>query len=395
MSRPRRRPDLRPARARRAGPVRPALLALLALLAAAAGYLVWRHLALAPPSPARLLARSTDATAKLTAASFTLEAPWPQAHAPASGLPGARTLLGPVEGARRWRVLWHRELGMRTELLEPEELRGTLAVQAPGGSWVWSPLLGVALGSPGATPPPYFEELLALARTGAEPRVVGRTTVGGREAWEMRVRTGPAAAGEAGPAPASETAGELQFWFDRATWLPLGVRLLDPNGRALGRVAISDLDLGPAAAAADFDFAPPAGARTLPLGEVRTLASVAQAQLGFVPLQPRHLPAGFALRAVNLLGEGTGAALVLTYSSIPGRDGAGPVAGLISLTQSLAGPDYRPLPYGAPHRVGQWEGRWFELGDLRGLDWRAGEVAMTLFGTVSLGELTRVGASVR
>jgi hypothetical protein len=364
----------------------------LVLLAGA--YVAWLRAHPALPTAPQALTRATEARAALAEVGFIVETPWPQANPPASGLPGARTLLGPVEGTRKWRVLWHRELGLRTELLEPAELRGTLTVLSPTAAWTYSPLLGVAMEWPPTSPAPlYFDEMLALVRAGVAPQAVAWTTVNGREALLIKAGVSPGTGAAAG--------SELLVELDRATWLPVRARLLDANGRVLGAITVSDVRLRPGATAGDFAFAPPAGSRVLAPGHLESFAAVdaVRPRLGFAPQQPAYLPAGFTLRAVNLLGQGDQTALVLTYAAAPADAGqtAGQAAGagLISLTQALAGPEYRELPYGMPHRHGGWEGRQFELGEMRVLDWRSGPVALTLFGTTSLAELARVAASVR
>ncbi len=350
---------------------------VLALVAVAA----W-HLASRPPAAATLLSRAQAARSKLTGISFVLSSPWPQAQSSVSGLPGARALLGAVEGDRSWRVLWRSDGSMRAELLEPEETAGVLTIVSPGATWVWSPLLGVAISADSTGPAPlWVDEVLALASAAADR--AGRSSLkGGAFVADFPV--------------ANPAGGTLRVAFDRKSRLPASAQLLDGNGRLLSSLAASQVDLTPAIGGDDFAFAPPDGARVLTFGQVQGLPSVAAAAaagLPFAPVQPGYLPEGFQVAAVNVFGRGDAASLVLTYRR-PG-DASGSAGGLLSLTQARAGAGYQPLPYGMPVAVGSSEGRSFELGELRGLDWSSGDNALTVFGTVSASELLRVAASVR
>ena len=109
----------------------------------------------------------------------------------------------------------------------------------------------------------------------------------------------------------------------------------------------------------------------LPATGVQTMADTAAAAtvLDFVPVVPAYVPAGMQLLTVNILGQGQTAALVLGYGPPPGGSAA---TGLLSLTQTIAGADYRQLTLGTPVSVAGQPGRQFELGELRGIDWRAG-----------------------
>jgi hypothetical protein len=68
---------------------------------------------------------------------------------------------------------------------------------------------------------------------------------------------------------------------------------------------------------------------------------------------------------------------------------------MFSLTQALAGSGYSPLPYGRPEERADVKARVFELEAMRVVDWLAGELACTLFGTISHSDLLDVAASVR
>jgi len=363
---------------RRAPVVAFALLLLIGFAALAA----WYYQPRLRPTPSQLLARSAKAHEGLVELAFTLQSPWPQANPPTSGLPGARALLGPVEGQRTWRVIWHRDLGMRAQVLAPDDIAGTVTTASPASSWTYSPLLGVALSGPPhqGRPQLYIDDLMALASIGTNPRLLGQTTVGGRNATELALTID------------LQPATELRLALDQATALPLAAGTYDANGRLLGRMEATDLDLAPGAAADDFELAPPAGSRVLSgAGGVRVVPTIgaAAAELQFAPQQPSYLPEGFTLRVVNLFGQDEQSALVLTYTP------DGDQAGLISLTQTLVGAGHAPLAYGMPVRQGAWQGRQFEVGELRGVDWLTGNLAMTLFGTLTYAELIRVAASVR
>ena len=364
-----------------------ALLLSMVLLGTAAVGLWWAYnRSPAVPSAQEHLARAIAARTELRELAFTLSTPWPQAYPAAGRLPGAKVVLSPVEGQRVWRVLWHETLGMRAELREPAELAGNLTIVTPEGYWIYSPLLKVAIGGqPGTVPALYLDELLELAMDAGTLRNLGPGGHAGRETIEL-------AAGLDTSPPL-----ELRLSLDEATALPLRASLVDETGRVLGTLAVSELDLAPAAGEDDYAFIPPAGTTVLASGTMRVFPSLALAapQLPFEPLVPAYLPAGFALEAVNILGEAERPALILTYRlADEAAASAGLTGGLLSLTQSVAAPGHELAPYGQPVSHEGWSGRQFELGELRAVDWRSGPLSLTLFGTVTFAELRRIAAGV-
>lgn len=364
-----------------------ALLLVKVLIGAAAGGWWWAyHRPPVVPSAAEHLARAIAARGELRELAFTLSTPWPQAHPAAGRLPGAKVMLSPVEGQRVWRILWHETLGMRAELREPAELAGNLTIVTPAGYWIYSPLLQVAIGGrPGAVPALYLDELLELALEATTLRNLGPGSHAGRETIELT------AALDTSPP------SELRLSLDETTALPLRASLVDETGRILGTLAASEFDWAPAAGEDDFAFIPPAGTTVLASGTMRVYPSLAAAaaQLPFEPLVPAYLPAGFILEAVNILGEAELPALVLTYRlADEPTAAAGSTGGLLSLTQSIAVPGHELVPYGQPVSHEGWSGRQFELGELRAVDWHAGPLSLTLFGTVTFAELRRIAAGV-
>jgi outer membrane lipoprotein-sorting protein len=357
------------------------LLAVLVVGSVAAAYLSFRA-----PSVATILARANAARAKITSVQFTLSTPWPQAQPAVTGLPGARALLGPSEGERTWRVLWRSDGSLRAELVSPAENAGTLTIVTAETTWVWSPLLQVALSAATERAAPlWVDQLLALAGTGVSSATLAEGTRARDATYRVNIPVRDATAGD-------ET---LSLWFDRKSALPVRAELVDANGRLLGALAVSDVDLAPGAGEDDFRFVPPDGARVVDLGVLSALPDLAAATAatGIPALQPSYLPAGFVLKAVNAFGRTGQASLVLTYHRAAA--GEGEAGGILSVTVFRAGSSYAPLPYGLPVRVGEAAGKSFELGELRGLDWRQGEYGLSLFGTISAAELLRVAATIR
>ena len=176
----------------------------LLLLAAAAG-VYWCGL---PPSPSSVLSAARRARSGLAAIAFDLRSPWPAANTSMSGLAGARSLLGPTEGERLWRVAWLSGSGMRAEVVEPADLSGTLAVVTADRQWLYSPLLGIAVstvltGGGPSEPVLVIDQLLTLAAAGTEPVQVSPGEVAGRPTWSLQ------------SAAAEPAGGRLQVDFDR------------------------------------------------------------------------------------------------------------------------------------------------------------------------------------
>lgn len=308
-----------------------------------------------------------------------IRVPWPEAHSAVSGLPGARALLAPADGQRAFSVRWRAGAGMRVEVIEPSEAAGSLTVYDGLTWWTHSPVLNLTLAAVAPVPPLLFlDELLAMVDASAERRVLGRSGVGGDRTFELSC--------------VLPDASELRLDIDRSVGVPLRARRFDAGGRLLGMLEVSDLNLSPGIEAAEFAFTPPAGSRIVMESLPRQYGSLADAaaQLPFTPRTPTQPPKGFELTAVNLVGTGTARALVLTYTRTAGD---GP-EGLFTLTMTLAGTGWKPLPYGRPEQRGMWQGQVFELGGLSGVDWRSGDLALTLFGTIAASELVNVAVSI-
>jgi len=353
------------------------LLGLALALAAAAVYAYLNHV----PSPGAVLARMRGAGEAVEEISCVLRAPWPEAFPPASGLPGARALLAAAGTARSWSIQWKAGTGFRAEALEPPGAAGTLTVASGGRWWTYSPLLCLALSGSGEVPPLFLSELTGMLSSGTG-QATARTTA--PPTGRRRGLTVSAAIGD----------DRLVVDVDRSSWLPLRARLTDAAGRVLASLEIEQLDLSPGLEDGVFSFEPPAGTRVLAGLFAASYPDVESAAAGlpFQPKVPGNLPAGFDLSAVNVTGEGSSRALVVTWAA---ATGASPAGGLVSLTQSLCVEGYGPLPYGRPEKRGGIEAQVFELGDLRGVDWRQGDLSFTLFGNLSFDQLLSVAASIR
>lgn len=354
-------------------------LAILVLIAVAAG-LYLRQVARRPPTPAKLIAQLKQARAGLTQLSCVMRVPWAEAYPASAGVAGSRAFLAPPAGTRVVTLRWRSGVGMRVEVIEPADAAGSLTVHDGSTWWSYNPLLNLVLAAEAGGPPPLFiDELLAMVYASVEQRILGKSSIGQREVHQLSCTL--------------PDASELRLDIDVVSSIPLRARRFDADGRQLGMLEISELDISPRIGASDFEFAPPAGARvvteSLP-AQYPDLAAAA-AHLPFAPRVPAQVPRGFVLTAVNLVGAGQSRALVLTYSRAAGESEG---AAMFSLTAAVAGSGWKALPFGRPEQRGSWQGQVFELGELNGVDWRSGELAFTLFGTVSISELIAIAVSI-
>lgn len=332
------------------------------------------------PAPATVLAKMSAAGDHVGEISCVLRSPWPEAYSAGAQSPGARVLLAPADTARAWAVAWKASVGFRAEALEPPGAAGSLSVASGGRWWTYNPMLGIALSAEGEVPSLFLGEIAEMLAAGSDLRVTGKTEVRGRTAFTVAAAVGD---------------NRLVVDVDRESWLPLRAKLTGEGGRLLAELEVEDLEVNPGLDWEEFSFEPPPGTRVLGGAFPRSFPDLetAAGDLPFEPKQPGWLPAGFRLSAVNVIGEGKDRALVLTWTHGGGPAGTG--EGAISLTEALAGSEYAPLTCGRPEQRGAVKAMVFELGEMYVVDWRQGDLSLTLFGSVPTAHLLDIAASLR
>ncbi len=174
-------------------------------------------------------------------------------------LPRFGSVAALLGGTTRARVWWAAPTAWRVDVLGVTGEQGTYGTGDGVVTWDYERNEVVqVVGEPGARLP-RADDLLApqatrrfLAGVGAGDQVMGLpdTAVGGREAYGLRVL----------PADPRSTIGRADVWVDRASTLPLRLRLTARSGEVALDTRLSDVHLG--APSATVVTAPqPAGAR--------------------------------------------------------------------------------------------------------------------------------------
>jgi hypothetical protein len=198
-------------------------------------------------------------------------------------------------------------------------------------------------------------------------QIVGQDRVAGRTADIVTV-SGPE--GTAGP--------YRRFWVDRETGLRLRTEEVGPQGRVLSGSYYLSLDLSPTFE--EDDFRPPAGVKVVRDDHKRFPTLEAAAKAGVTPRTPAYLPAGFALRQVDVAKQGK----IVTVRYANGLNAlslAESQEGLPGFLRSKLGSDgsgFVPLPRGQ-----------------RGYIWQSDGRTYFLIGGLSEDELKRIADSVR
>lgn len=277
----------------------------------------------------------------------------------------------------------------RSEVLEPEMLRGQLTVFDGTALWFYSPQdrEAVRLG-PQADGVEQEEELLGhvvdeLAGAGRLTHQ-GDAVLAGRRAVVLQLPiTDPALAPAAG----------RKVWIDRESWLPLRVETVDGAGRPLAATGFEAIRTNVGLTGDDFAFTPPPGVNVREAGgpgdnsEVRNMTlAEAEIVLGFRPLVPTELPSGYRLTAVTQVGEGPQAAVVLDYGSGDR---------MLSLTQMRFDPA-RPAMAGAASQTwGGFTAQVLETDDFTILRWVKDGVELVLLGNLPKEQLFSIARSIR
>jgi hypothetical protein len=269
---------------------------------------------------------------------------------------------------------------------------------------------GVAPGPPDQGPPTWilpdeFADYVRAALAAGDPGV--RTVVfAGRPAWRLDVTTIPNAI-------APELSGDrFEITVDRRTGLPVRIDETK-NGALLRELRILDLSVDRALPAGTFRLAFPAGAEVMRSddGFRRVALGAVAGEVGYRPLVPTALPAGFRLAQVA----------VARKSAPTGKEGANPPSRMVVslsyrrgldevvVTTRLRGDGAWSDPLASPEGfVDDEQPLAVSSGALAGADshllvspravphvWSlAGELVVTIGGDLSRAELVRAAASL-
>ena len=230
-------------------------------------------------------------------------------------LTSLRTLSGVVvtDGSERRRFALDAEGDFRLEGPAPGEVitydastgvaRSAQRSESAGGSTIfYAERTGVAPGLPDQGPPTWilgdqFAAYVRAALAAGDP-AVREVTFDGRAAWRLDVAAVPNKI-------VPELSGdEFEITVDQDTGLPVQV-VERKAGAILHQVRLEELRVDAALPAGSFRLTFPAGAEVMRSddGFRRTSLGRAAAVVGYLPLEPASVPAGFALREVAVAAE--------------------------------------------------------------------------------------------
>lgn len=180
----------------------------------------------------------------------------------------------------------------------------------PGGSVVATETRGLAPGppDPSASPAPLLRSLASVAQAFVEAdtdQPVRAIDYEGRPAWRVVVPVSVNLAVRPGAGSELVQVGELDVTVDRRTGFPL--RTIASNGGTITSIVrLSRIELNRGVSSEDFSLAFPTG--TLPVAPVdlgfrRVPLRAVEGRVGYAPLVPRRLPAGFRLAEVAVAEE--------------------------------------------------------------------------------------------
>ncbi|MDR7416528.1 MAG: sigma-E factor regulatory protein RseB domain-containing protein [Armatimonadota bacterium] len=248
----------------------------------------------------------------------------------------------------------------RMEFLSPERVAGRIFVDTGQESWHYEPSVHLVVRGPSLSRR-VPQELDALAER-YHVRLLGITRVVTRPAYLVEV------------VPKGQGI-HRRIWVDRATGLILAWQESDPERGVFFASTFTRISIGGDLPPALFRFRPPARARVVdlrPEGSRASRLSVLAAHVGFLPVAPAELPAGFRYLGVGVSRLGGVEAVVLRY-------GDGVTA--VSLFQVPA----RRLGFpvgGIPLRLEDLEARLYTSGPFRVLVWERAGLRFAAVGNV-------------
>ncbi|MEA1895710.1 MAG: outer membrane lipoprotein-sorting protein [Euryarchaeota archaeon] len=275
----------------------------------------------------------------------------------------------------------------RVEYTEPAELAGTVMVTNGSTMWMYDPVKNqvTKMALPEDMPSEMdYTELVKNLLDENDIALEGIEDVGGRSTYVI----------EATPKNESnrKAISKTRVWVDRENWMLLGMEMYDVDGNPMVKVEYRDIVFNTGVLDSEFIFEVPEGAEVVEesfedlMPKEMTLEE-ARANLTFDLKTPSYLPDGYELDHVMVTG---GEREVVSLQYLSGDERLHISEGISDDTEQSG------LGAGEPEivEINGTDGEFTSMFGMNALQWSAGGISYSLFGTLEKNELVNVAESM-
>lgn len=286
----------------------------------------------------------------------------------------------------------------KTVTIKPEEEAGSIAIVDGEFMWTYDPKTNTVIKMEMPDTPILGEMDYAgvidefLNKT--DVSLLGMEEVDGRQTYLLETK------------PKEKEEGILlidgmKLWVDKETWMPLRYEMYDSSGDLMMELEIRDLEINQGIPDSEFVFEAPEGATVKTLNfdslipEEMTLEE-ARESAGFEILVPEYLPEEYAFNYSTVSNnswiapEGqTSETVSLIYENDEGD--------FIDLTETVhenETPEAPIMNSAEDVSINDMEGKYLDLGDMKILSWKIGDIDLSLTASLEKDELMKIGESI-
>jgi len=286
---------------------------------------------------------------------------------------------------------------IKTVIIEPEEEAGSIAVSDGEFMWTYDPktntVMKMELPETPAEGEMDYVGFISTFLNETEVALIGIEEVDQRSAYVL----------EASPKEEESTQliDRFKIWIDKETWMPLRYEMYDSNGNLAIELEIRDLEINTGIPESEFVFEVPEGAtvktmdmESFEISEYMTLEEVKE-NVGFEVLSPEYLPEGYefdhatAYNTSGIMPDGQAAeTAILTYM----KDEESMV--ITETVYESQAPEAAIMDSAENVSINGTEGKYLSMGDLNLLNWKLGNVDLTMTASLEKAELLKIAESI-
>lgn len=307
--------------------------------------------------------------------------------------------IGEAVQESEFRTIYKKPHMMKNFLQEPGKEEETLVLSDGEFMWTYVPDTNTVIKTklpeiPELTENDYIS-IIAITLKDTDVSLLGTGEIEGRDAYLLE--TTPKDIGEEAPVYS------VKVWIDKETWMALGYEMYDRDGKLTLKVELWDLKVNTGIPDSEFVFEIPEGAtvKTVDAGEIEFPEELsleeAREQASFEILIPEYLPEGYAFDNSIIFENGETAVEGLTYEivTLTYKNGGD----IVVISESVTEGEAMESPYkdaAEDITINGEEGKYIvTFGDRKTMNWKIGNIDLSLTCTLEKAEMLKVAESIR